>query len=343
MSEADRRDEHSEFVLKEGEVKKRILAVGTGPCPIFTNGAKVLFHFRTEKCNSERSVIDDTRKMGRPMEFILGWKFKLEVWESFVKTMTIGEVAEYTVEKSLLGSYPWVSKLVRQAYSKDSKKAHGHSEHNGTSGHCCGMMGLSNEGMGFPDLDDLVKNPQNLKFTFELLEVIMPGDYKKETWEMNDEEKLSSLPKLREEGNALYKNNNYVQASQKYAEALGRLEQLIIKEKPGDEEWTKLEKMKIPYLLNYAQCKLLEGNYYQVIEHTTTVLKHEPDNVKALFRRAQAHVGAWNPEDARQDYEKIKTLDKSLLTVVNKEMGKLDDLIKKKNEEDRLKLMGKLF
>lgn len=331
-----------EIVLKEGEVKKHILSAGTGHLPQFPDGSKVLFHFRTEKCDSEGTVIDDTRKMGRPMEFILGKKFKLEVWESCVATMNLGEVSEYTVEKSLLGSYPWVSKMVRMAFSKDpKKKEHGHRE--GPGGHCCGMMGLNNEGMGYADLDDLVKNPQNLRFIFELLEVIKVGEYKKETWEMNDDEKLSSLPKLREEGNALYNGNKYVEASRKYAEALGRLEQLSVKEKPGDEEWSKLEQMKIPYLLNYAQCKLLEGDYYQVIEHTTTVLQRDPDNVKALFRRAQAHVGAWNPEDARQDYERIRRLDQSLVNAVNKELRRLDEHIKKKDDDDRARLKGKLF
>lgn len=34
--------------------------------------------------------------------------------------------------------------------------------------------------------------------------------------------------------------------------------------------------MKIPLLLNYAQCKLINKEYYSVIEHCTTVLKTEP-------------------------------------------------------------------
>lgn len=34
--------------------------------------------------------------------------------------------------------------------------------------------------------------------------------------------------------------------------------------------------MKVPLLLNYAQCKLLNKEYYLVIEHCTTVLKTEP-------------------------------------------------------------------
>lgn len=36
--------------------------------------------------------------------------------------------------------------------------------------------------------------------------------------------------------------------------------------------------MKIPLLLNYAQCKLLNKEYYSVIEHCSTVLKTEPGN-----------------------------------------------------------------
>ena len=31
------------------------------------------------------------------------------------------------------------------------------------------------------------------------------------------------------------------------------------------------------------------------------------DNVKALYRRARAHVGAWNPEQAKNDFKKVST------------------------------------
>jgi len=51
---------------------------------------------------------------------------------------------------------------------------------------------------------------------------------------------------------------------------------LIFSEKPNDEEWLSLNQTKIPLLLNYAQCKLLNKEYYSVIEHCTTVLKTEP-------------------------------------------------------------------
>lgn len=48
------------------------------------------------------------------------------------------------------------------------------------------------------------------------------------------------------------------------------------REKPHDTEWLDLIKIKIPLLLNYSQCKLINKDYYAVIEHCTEVLKHEP-------------------------------------------------------------------
>jgi hypothetical protein len=47
-------------------------------------------------------------------------------------------------------------------------------------------------------------------------------------------------------------------------------------EKPGAEEWTALEKLKVPLLLNFSQCKLYDKDYYKVIEHCSTVLKSDP-------------------------------------------------------------------
>ena len=44
------------------------------------------------------------------------------------------------------------------------------------------------------------------------------------------------------------------------------------REKPGDIEWIVIQDQKLPFLLNFSQCKLCLKDYYPVIEHTTTVL-----------------------------------------------------------------------
>lgn len=46
---------------------------------------------------------------------------------------------------------------------------------------------------------------------------------------MNEDEKLKAIPELREKGNTLYKANEFQSAADLYAEALGLLEQLMIK------------------------------------------------------------------------------------------------------------------
>ena len=45
---------------------------------------------------------------------------------------------------------------------------------------------------------------------------------------MNEEEKLKAIPDLHAQGNSLFKNKDYKAASDKYAQAIGLLEQLML-------------------------------------------------------------------------------------------------------------------
>lgn len=64
------------------------------------------------------------------------------------------------------------------------------------------------------------------------------------------------------------------------------------------------------------------------------------DNVKALFRRAKAHIGAWNPEEARKDFERVMALDQSLVKAVKKELQALEEQQRVKDLQDKEKLKG---
>ena len=66
-------------------------------------------------------------------------------------------------------------------------------------------------------------------------------------------------------------------------------------------------------------------------------------NVKALFRRGKAHVGAWNPEEAKSDFSKVLQIDLKLKNAVNKELAELNKLQTERDREDRAKLAGKLI
>lgn len=151
------------------------------------------------------------------MELVLGKQFKLEVWEVIVQKMSLNEVAKFTVDKSLVSHYPFVSKTIRDSQKSSHERKH-----------CCGMT-LQNEGLGYKELDELFKNPSDLEFTIELLSVEMPEDYEKDSWQLNDDEKVKTVDELRERGNEQYKFKNYSEAMKSYELALGMLEQLMLK------------------------------------------------------------------------------------------------------------------
>ena len=48
-------------------------------------------------------------------------------------------------------------------------------------------------------------------------------------WTMDEAEKIEAIPRLKEEGNSLYKQKEYEEAAEKYGMALGMLEQLMLK------------------------------------------------------------------------------------------------------------------
>lgn len=61
------------------------------------------------RCDEEHTVIDDSRQVGQPMSIILGNMFKLEVWETLLTSMRLGEVAEFwcdTIVSRPHGSFP---------------------------------------------------------------------------------------------------------------------------------------------------------------------------------------------------------------------------------------------
>lgn len=203
----------------------------------------------------------------------------------------------------------------------------------------CGMT-LQNEGIGYDDLNDLLKNPCDLEFTIELLSIELASDYQKESWQMDDAEKLKRIQELKDQGNEHYKNREFQQAEDSYSYAIGIIEQLMLKEKPNDIEWNELAEIKVPLLLNYTQCKLLSKDYYPVINYCTEVLKYDPENVKAYYRRAKAHAGVWMEKEAERDFIKCVELDSKLNSAVAKEMSDFKKLLQQKQREDKDKFKG---
>lgn len=210
-------------------IDKKIIHAGTASAN-FAPDAKVKFHFTTQIVNEDSGdpkEIDDSRKFKEPVEILIGKKFKLEVWESAIQTMAVGEIAEFRVDRTLCLSYPVVAKTLRDAFSPNKPKR---DEHSQATSHCCGAMSMAKgPNLGYDDLNHLAEHPSTLLFKIELLSVEPPRSYKKEPWQMDENEKLAALPKLKDEGNQFYKAKKISEAAHSYAQALGILEQLQLK------------------------------------------------------------------------------------------------------------------
>ena len=62
-----------------------------------------------------------------------------------------------------------------------------------------------------------------------MLHVENLGEYEREAWQMTSDEKLASIPLLKEEGNKLFQKQDIKGASAKYHEAIARIEQLALR------------------------------------------------------------------------------------------------------------------
>lgn len=64
---------------------------------------------------------------------------------------------------------------------------------------------LQNEGIGYDDLDELFRDQCDLIFTIENLSIELPEDYEKESWQLNEDEKLKTVEDYRIRGKFITK------------------------------------------------------------------------------------------------------------------------------------------
>lgn len=354
-------DKHSntiKFAASMSILKREILYPGKADIGELELDTKLIYHFETlviQKNGSEPVMIDDSRQIakGEPVETIYGKQFKLPIWESCLSAMRKNEICRITVRDDPIThyialNYVLASKCFRKYYKvKPDRDATGDNHHheddeNETHHHHQCSMSLQHSSP-YKDLNKLMIDPPEIfVFTFELVDVIPPESYTKEIWQMSDTEKISILPKYREDGNRNFAECNFELAASAYSRGLGIIESLLLKEKPGDVDFLRLENMKVPFLLNLAQVKLNQGEYYDCIKCTDEVLKKDPENIKALFRRAKAQAGVWNLNDARKDFKKCVEYNRNMAKTVSKCIQELNTKEMLRDKEDRERF-GRMF
>ena len=76
--------------------------------PSLPVGTRLRFHFVTKLIddNDGDKVLDDSRTWEKPMELLIGKKFKLEAWETCLQTMMVGEVSSFKVKSKTTIIFP---------------------------------------------------------------------------------------------------------------------------------------------------------------------------------------------------------------------------------------------
>eukprot|EP00392_Amoebophrya_sp_AT5.2_P011156 g11231.t1 len=141
----------------------------------------------------------------------------------------------------------------------------------------------------------------DLNFDIELVDF---GPKQKEKWELSADEKLVSCKEYKEKGTASWKKGDCEEARDLWLEAYSYIEEGYFGE--VQEETDALQKS---LNLNLAQAGLKTGDWELAVQRANLVLAAEPENAKALFRRASALIKMEEFDQAKADLTLANKID----------------------------------
>ncbi|KAH9297279.1 hypothetical protein KI387_028961, partial [Taxus chinensis] len=183
---------------------------------------------------------------------------------------------------------------------------------------------------------DLAVVPPNSILIYEVEMVSFTKE--KKSWEMNTLEKIEAAKQKKEDGNNLFKIGKHQQAAKKYDKAANYVEH---DDEFSAEEQKQSKALKVSCYLNNAACCLKLNDFKGTIKLCSKVLKLESQNIKALYRRAQAYMETEDLDLAELDIKKAQEIDPQ-----NREVRLAFKTLKKKqieyNKKDA-KFYGNIF
>ncbi|GJN31574.1 hypothetical protein PR202_gb19988 [Eleusine coracana subsp. coracana] len=143
-----------------------------------------------------------------------------------------------------------------------------------------------------------------VQWEIELLGFELPKDWTGMTFN----EIMDEADKIKTTGNRLFKEGKFELAKAKYDKLLREYNHVH----PHDDEEGKIfANSRSSLHLNVAACYQKMGEYRKSIEACNKVLDANPVHVKALYRRGMSYMLLGDFDDARNDFEKMKSVDKS--------------------------------
>jgi len=144
----------------------------------------------------------------------------------------------------------------------------------------------------------------HVQWEIELLGFEMPKDWTGLTFE----EIMDEADKIKNTGNRLFKEGKFELAKAKYDKVLREYNHVH----PHDDEEGKIfANSRNSLHLNVAFCYQKMGEYRKSIETCNKVLDTNPVHAKALYRQGMSYMLLGEFDDARNDFEKMITVDKS--------------------------------
>lgn len=144
----------------------------------------------------------------------------------------------------------------------------------------------------------------HVQWVIELLGFETPKDWTG----FNFRQIMDDVEKIKGTGNRLFKEGKFELAKAKYEKVLREFNHVNPQD---DEEGKEFSNARNLLYLNVAACLLKLGECRKSIESCNKVLDANPAHVKALYRRGMAYMELGDFEEARNDFNKMITVDKS--------------------------------
>ncbi|CAJ0837099.1 2448_t:CDS:2 [Entrophospora sp. SA101] len=123
-------------------------------------------------------------------------------------------------------------------------------------------------------------------------------------------EKLAAGKVAKDKGNEFFKEGKVKEVTKDFG--------IFRKDLQEDDDQTK----KNPLQEDIKKTTSIIYSNLAAIEYTQKALKNDPDNIKALYRRAQAYIGDGNTDKAREDLNKLTEKDPNDLLLSEMSLSK---------------------
>ncbi|XP_063928028.1 uncharacterized protein LOC135141104 [Zophobas morio] len=175
----------------------------------------------------------------------------------------------------------------------------------------------------------------------ELRVLVCLNDFEKEkdSWELSREEKLSRAQELKAKAGDLFNTGKIRLAARCYEKCVSLADGGSSMD--NDAQEGEMKQLKLLCTSNLSLCQLKLKLYKKAIENCTKVLEKDSNNVKALFRRAQALSELSEELEAKQDLERAKELEPDNRAVAM-ELRKVLKKIKIQDEREK-EIFSNLF